>query len=86
MGMSVTRNTRLCDTGLIRGENVLGHFSRVRLCETTDHSPPGSSVHGDFPGKITGVRCHAFLQGIFPNQGSNLRLLCLLHCRQILYH
>ena len=23
--------------------------------------------------------CHALLQGIFPTQGSNLRLLCLLH-------
>ena len=34
-------------------------------------SPPGSSVHGDFPGKTTGVVCHAFLQGIVPTQGSN---------------
>ena len=30
--------------------------------------------------------CHALLQGIFPTQGSNLRLLWLLHCKQILYH
>ena len=29
--------------------------------------------------------CHALLQGIFPTQGLNLHLLCLLHCRQILY-
>ena len=29
----------------------------------------------DFPGKNTGVGCHFFLQGIFPTQGSNLRLL-----------
>ena len=34
-------------------------------------SPPGSSVHGDSPGKNTGVGCHALLQGIFPTQGSN---------------
>ena len=33
----------------------------------------------DSPGKHTGVGCHALLQGIFPTQGSNLRLLCLLH-------
>ena len=33
----------------------------------------------DFPGKNTGVGCHFFLQGIFPTQGLNLRLLCLLH-------
>ena len=31
-----------------------------------------------FPGKNTGVGCHALLQGIFPTQGSNPRLLCLL--------
>ena len=48
-----------------------------------DWSPPGSSVHGDSPGKNTGVSCHFFLQGIFPTQGSNPGLL---HCRQILYH
>ena len=44
-----------------------------------DYSPPGSSVHGDSPGKNTGVGCHAFLQGIFLIQGSNLCLLWLLH-------
>ena len=38
------------------------------------------------PGKNTGVGCHALLQGIFPTRGLNLSLLCLLHCRQILYH
>ena len=26
-----------------------------------DCSPPGSSVHGDSPGKNTGVGCHAML-------------------------
>ena len=31
-----------------------------------------------FPGKNTGVGCCTLLQGIFPTQGSNLRLLCLL--------
>ena len=47
----------------------------------------------DSPGKNTGVGSHALLQGIFPTQGSNPRLLCLLHhllCllhgRQIIYH
>ena len=44
-----------------------------------------ASVHGMFPGKNTGVGCRFFLQGIFPAQGSNLRLLCLLHHRWILY-
>ena len=33
----------------------------------------------NFPDKNTGVGCHSLLQGIFPTQGSNLYLLCLLH-------
>ena len=37
-------------------------------------SPPGSTVHGNSPGKHTGVGCHALLQGIFPTQESNLGL------------
>ena len=43
-----------------------------------DCSPPGS-VHGDSPGKNTGVGFHALLQGIFSTQGWNPCLLCLLH-------
>ena len=57
--------------------------SCLTLCDPTDCSPPGSSVHGDSPGKNTGVDCHALLQKIFPTQGLNPGLL---HCRQILYH
>ena len=53
------------------------------LCNTMDYSPLGSSVHGDSPGKNTGVGCHALLQRIFPTLGSNPGLL---HCRWILYH
>ena len=35
----------------------------------------------------TGVGCHALLQGIFPTQGSNLHLLCLLHWQvSFFYH
>ena len=52
------------------------------LCDPMDCSPPGSSVHVDFPGKNTGVGCHAFLQGIFPIQGSDPGFP---HSRQILY-
>ena len=33
----------------------------------------------DSPSKNTGVGCHDLLQGIFPTQGSNPHLLCLLH-------
>ena len=56
--------------------------SRPTLCEPMDCSLPGSSVHGDSPGKDTGVDCHALFQGIFPTQGLNPGLR---HCRQILY-
>ena len=52
------------------------------LCDPIDCSLPGSSIHGIFPGKSTGVGCHFPLQGIFPTQGSNPGLL---HCRQMLY-
>ena len=53
------------------------------LCNPTYCSPPGSSVHGDSPGKSTGVGCHALLQGIFPTQVLNPNPP---HCRRILYH
>ena len=33
------------------------------LCDPMDCSSPGSSVHGDSPGKNTGVGCHALLWG-----------------------
>ena len=33
----------------------------------------------DFASKNTGVGCHPLLWGIFPTQGSNLHLFCLLH-------
>ena len=41
------------------------------LCYLTDRSPLGFSVHGDSPGKNTGVGCLALLQGIFPTQELN---------------
>ena len=52
------------------------------LCNPMYCSLPGSPVHGDSPGKNTGVGCHALLQGIFPTQGLNPGLP---HCRWILY-
>ena len=36
--------------------------SCLTLCNPTDCSPPGSSVHGDSPGKNTGVGCYFLLQ------------------------
>ena len=62
---------------------VLSCFSNVWFVATTwtvAHQAPLSMYSS---GKNTGVGCHALLQRIFPNQGSNLSLL---YCRQILYH
>ena len=42
------------------------------------HGPPAFSVHGDSPGKNTGVGCHALFQRTFPTQELNQGLL---HCR-----
>ena len=61
---------------------VLSHSFMTDSLWPQDCSPPGPSVHGDSPGKNTGVCCHALLQGIFLNQGSNPGLL---HCRWVLY-
>ena len=43
----------------------------LTLCSPMKYSPPGSSVHGDSPGKNIRMGCRARLQGIFPTQGSN---------------
>ena len=56
---------------------------RPILCDPTDCSPPGSSVHRDSPGKNTGVGLPGPAPGLFPTQRSNPGLP---HCRQILYH
>ena len=58
---------------------MLSHFSSVRLQPIRLPGP------WDSPGKNPGVSCHLLLQRIFPTQGSNPCLLCLLKCRQILY-
>ena len=57
----------------------------VQLFNSTECSLPGSSGHGDSPGKSTGMGCHALLQGIFLTQGLQPPFLYLLHCRQFLY-
>ena len=46
----------------------------LTLCNPMDCSLPGFSIHGDSPGKNTGVGCQALLQRIFPTQGLNLHL------------
>ena len=75
-----TNTIRLYSTG---PRAVLGSVAQscLTLCDLMDCSPPGFSVHGDSPGKNTGVGCHALIQGIFPTWG----LRSLLHCGWIVY-
>ena len=40
---------------------VLDTQSCLTLCDPVNCGPPGSSVHGDSPGKNTGVSCHFLL-------------------------
>ena len=61
---------------------VLVAQSCSTLWDPIDCRPPGSSVHGIFPGKVPGVGCHCLPHGIFPTQAMNLGLL---HYRKILY-
>ena len=51
------------------------------LCDFVDCSRQAPLSMG-FSSKNTGVGCHFLLQGTFPPQGLNLRLL---HCKWILY-
>ena len=44
-----------------------------------------SRIHGIFQARILEWVVIFLLQRIFPTQELNLHLLCLLHCRQILY-
>ena len=71
-----------CSWSWVNDVKVIVTQSYLTLCDPMDYSPPGSSVHGDSPGKNTGVGSLSLLQGIFLTQGSNPGLL---HCRQILH-
>ena len=50
------------------------------LCNPMNCSPPDSCVHGDSPGKNTGVDHRAFLREIFPVGASGKELAC--QCRR----
>ena len=55
------------DVTLLPAVQCLVAQSCPSLYDLMDYSPPGSSVHGDSPGKNSGVGCQALLQGISPN-------------------
>ena len=58
---------------------MLSHVSHVQLFATPWTVASRLLCSCVYPGKKTRVGCHALLQGIFLTQGSNLRLLRLLH-------
>ena len=58
---------------------VLSFFCCIQLFVIPRLGPTTFLCPWDSPGKNTGVGCHFLLQGIFPTQGSNPRLLCRLH-------
>ena len=70
---------QLCDSATLACGScklLSSSFSQIPLfCDPVNRSPPGSSVCGFSQARITGAGCHAFLQGIFPTQGSNPHLL-----------
>ena len=59
--------------------------SCLTFCDIYGLYPARLLCSQNFLGKNIGVNCHFLLQGIFPTQGLNPHLLCLLCCRQILY-
>ena len=83
---------RLTDKPLLQVFQTLREPERAKLlqscptlCNTMDHSPSGSSVHGILLARrLEWLSCPP-LQGIFLAQGLNLRLLCLLHLQTDVY-
>ena len=57
---------------------MLSHSAASDPCDPLDCSPPRSSVHGILQARIPGG-LPFLLQGIFPTQGLNPRVLCFLH-------
>ena len=65
---------------------MLSKFSSVQLFETLWTIAHQALLSMEFSRQEYWSEFHSLLQGISPTQGSNPSLLCLLHCRQILYH
>ena len=54
-------------------------LSGLTLCNPLDCSLPSSSVHGILQARILEWVAMPSSRGVFPTQGLNVRLLCLLH-------
>ena len=61
------------------GSCLLSHSAESDSVQPYGLKPTRFLCPWDAPGRNTGVDCHGLLQGIFPTQGSNPRLLGLLH-------
>ena len=62
----------------LSGQSARVTQSCPTLCSTMEQ-PPRLLCPWDLPGKDIGVGCHFLLHKIFPTQGLNPHLLCLLH-------
>ena len=56
------------------------------LCDPMGCSPPGFSACGILQARILDWVVLHYSRGYSQPRDGNLHLLCLLHCRQILYH
>ena len=80
-----THNHNYCNlcTGCCHVAVTICVIPSYQLCPTLQphglYPSASSSVRGIFPGKNTGVGCHALLQGIFPNQVLNPCLWHFMH-------
>ena len=63
---------------ILRYAGMLNCFSHVRLLATLWTIARQTPLCMGFSSKNTGAGCNALLQGIFPTQGSNPQLSCLL--------
>ena len=84
------KQSQTCLTAVRTGYSSVTQTYHLVMCVSA-HSVVSNSLrpHGlkparllcpwNFPGRNTGVGCHSLLQGIFPTQGLNPRLGCLLH-------
>ena len=61
--IGITGKSDLTVLKFIIEEKENAALSHSVMSDSMDCSPPGSSIHGDFPGKNNGVGCHALLQG-----------------------
>ena len=57
----------------------------LTLHDSMDYSPPGSPIHRILQAITLEWVAMVSSRGVFPTQGLSPHLLCILHCRQILY-